>query len=156
MVTKKKWGGWRGTPQKCQKQEPTGHQKGKCGDWGASQKGTQRGRPAYPWSSRTSAHLPSSWPPPWSPCLQLWPSSLAHIPTVSCCHSPLLFREELSKFLSPSIQDIWASAPSISCAQCSSHAPGPPDSWHLHQHPHSSHFHAFARAVSATETPHPS
>lgn len=41
-------------------------------------------------------------------------SSLAHIPTVSFCHSPLLFREDLSKFLSPSIQDIWTSAPSIS------------------------------------------
>lgn len=151
--TKKTWGGQRGTPQKGQKQEPAGHQKGKYRDWGTSRKGTQKnGLLVHPWSSGISNHLSSSWPPPWSPCLQRWPSNPVLTPTMAFCGPSLPSRED-PKFFSPAFKTLQHLLPHISSApQCSSWTPGTPAFLQLQQHLHSSGFHTLARAVSATGT----
>ena len=146
--------GCRGTPQPCQKQEPTGRQKGKCQDWGTSQEGTQKtGLPAHHWSPRTSAHCPSRGllpnlvrpaaapPTQASPWLSVAPHHIFR-------ESPKFLRSAFKpcQHVSPTFLLPLVFIPDSGYSRFLT--PGP-----LHNTPvHLTSFHTFAPAVSATRT----
>lgn len=146
--------GGRGTPQPCQKQEPTGRQKGKCQDWGTSQEGTQKtGLPAHHWSPRTSAHCPSRGllphlvPPAAAPPTQASPW-LSVAPHHIFRESPEFLRSAFKpcQHVSPTFLLPLVFIPDSGYSRFLT--PGP-----LHNTPvHLTSFHTFAPAVLATRT----